>query len=494
MKLFLPFSFDSGYFLFLLVLLSWSTCCLSEIIVLNCVVNDPEGNSNFYIDNTTLYKRGDCDLETSFKLDHGTFGVTKVDSEAFKNMMSLTSLEISRNELLSLEFLNFNHSMHLPSLKTLKLQHNSLTGFPALFSFAWLPYESDIDLSYNSITELPSRLFGANFLNRVDFNYNKIDHIASDIFSQPIQVLSQGFQLQGNNITEIQPGTFFNFQSGIINLAGNRLTSLHQNTFYNNDTYFRYLDNEMASTVIRIDLQNNYNLSCCSLDGLKNDFHPDATVVFTGGSPSGFSCFDEVKNEQNEIAAVSQLEVTCISDRPPNVDDFLITLGKEALACFYLTGNETEPWNCTLNRRHDLDYCSTFTSFNYGLTHENITSIYNISHVNPTAFENMSKLREIILSDTYISNLQFLTRNTTNGTQLLDLPALTHLQLSRNSLTDFPFPNFTFNGFSALQIINLEGNSMRKLPNNIFFGMQQLKGLFFVFVFNPHKLSFSPRP
>ncbi|KAI4500047.1 hypothetical protein M0802_004917 [Mischocyttarus mexicanus] len=191
--------------------------------------------------------------------------ITKIDNCAFKNIVNLTELDLSHNQLttenlkpqifegkfspeayepIPLKYLNLAsnsiHALdqdffeHLESLKVLILAYNPLTMLAGHTTLAInsLPYLEELDLSYCSLTELPEHIFyKPRYLKKLQLNGNEFTEIPKalgmakaletlSLDETPIKTLNQNnaFPLMHNlkelnmccmpNLFEIGSGSF----------------------------------------------------------------------------------------------------------------------------------------------------------------------------------------------------------------------------------------------------------------------------------------------
>ncbi|XP_043502287.1 leucine-rich repeats and immunoglobulin-like domains protein 3 [Polistes fuscatus] len=193
--------------------------------------------------------------------------ITKIDNSAFKNIINLTELDLSHNQLtteiliphvfegkfspeayepLNLRYLNLANNLlhalnqdifeHLGSLKVLILANNPLKVLiePTSLAINNLPYLEELDLSYCDLEELPEYIFyKPRYLKKLQLNGNRFVEIPKalsmataletlDLDETPIQTLNEqnAFPIMKNlkelnmcclpNLIEIGNGSFGN--------------------------------------------------------------------------------------------------------------------------------------------------------------------------------------------------------------------------------------------------------------------------------------------
>lgn len=145
-------------------------------------------------------------------------------SKLLRNMTSLFYADLSNNEIQDLSTVSFSK---LPNLKVLHLSHNKIKTFnnPEINTLKIL---TDLTLSSNQITTINLSYFRDLVL--VDLSNNSLSYINITFFENLDNL--QALDLSNNDITDIAPGTFQNVRIlKLLNLSNNKLSKIRYGTF-----------------------------------------------------------------------------------------------------------------------------------------------------------------------------------------------------------------------------------------------------------------------
>lgn len=387
---------------------------------------------------------------------------------------TLVTLDLSRN-LLSM----FPTTMleHLHDLRILSLKDNLLTKLNEITFQAFKTHLEKIDLSQNSIDELPQCLFNRTTrIKAINFDKNFITHVPSDAFSGMSIV---HLVLSYNHIRNISNDAFTSLENSLeyLDLERNFLTTIPSAIYNLNKLRYLYFTSNAISSV---------------------DVLPATLKVLSLSS-----------NNFTRIPVEVLINCTELS---------YLNMGYNKLT--HIDANTFEGWGSevqTLLLRNNKISDLAYGAFNGLDSIKEISLSFNdIHNVHPMVFENVSKSLKIlelsfsIYSEdypqeaiSYLNELMWLGLDNNNlklipGNSLSNLFELTYINLSFNRLTLIPKRLFmadvhrnlleidlsynaiekvtsqTFSGLELVQLINLSSNKIKCLEKTSFYNLPYL--------------------
>ncbi|KAH8348149.1 hypothetical protein KR084_004834 [Drosophila pseudotakahashii] len=154
--------------------------------------------------------------------------ITSISSEALAALPLLRTLDLSRNQLHTIEVNSFPKPN---SLVHLILSFNEITTVNE-HSFAALNNLTDLELNNNRLSTLPIRVFkNLNRLKKLALNFNQLE-INWSTFSGLVSM--KNLQLKSNKIRALQDGVFYVMHNiETIDLAMNQISSLSRQGLFN---------------------------------------------------------------------------------------------------------------------------------------------------------------------------------------------------------------------------------------------------------------------
>ncbi|XP_015794717.1 chaoptin-like [Tetranychus urticae] len=249
-------------------------------------------------------------------LDLSFNGLTYIGPNSFSNSTLLYTLDLSGNAIASLDRATFkgltrlrldlsdNRLNYLPSemfsrsylsrLETINLSHNNFTIFPLeSLSHQYLNLQS-IDLSYNSLTTLPSNVNLMVNIKSLDVSNNPLTPEAvTSLLSEPKSIRNLNVAFTGlNSLPSIMETPFL--QS--LNISGNNITHLKSSTL------------QKTTLLETFDLSRNELTSLGNLiNGLKTSTS-DLRALYLNGNPLSSIRKDDFKEFKSlEILDISNL-------------------------------------------------------------------------------------------------------------------------------------------------------------------------------------------
>ena len=200
-------------------------------------------NKNF-LNNKELSKVFE-NLKTLNILEMSSNNLTFIDDETFKGLTSLTHMDLTNNNLKNITINSFSHSSRLRSLflennfiaeinpeffkKNLFLSFLSFKNNSIRYirngDFLYLSSLSSLDLSNNNISDIQDGSLKLLFLTDLDLSYNKLTNISNLLFDGVASLRS--LYINDNEITRISPNAFDNLQSlGLLEIQNNQIQSI----------------------------------------------------------------------------------------------------------------------------------------------------------------------------------------------------------------------------------------------------------------------------
>uniref|UniRef100_A0A3Q4HVF9 Leucine-rich repeats and immunoglobulin-like domains 3 n=1 Tax=Neolamprologus brichardi TaxID=32507 RepID=A0A3Q4HVF9_NEOBR len=212
--------------------------------------------------------------------------------------------ELSRNRVRRVDGLTFQH---LPSLRSLKMQRNSLNRL--MDGCFWGLSNMEVQLDYNNLTEVSKGwLYGLLSLQQLHLSHNTISKIKSDAW-EPCPKLSEN--LSSNHLSRLDESGFANL--GVLD----RLDVGNNRVSFIADGAFRGLSN------LQMDLQNNeiswtiedMNGPFSALDKLKKFLQRNQIRSVTKKSFSGLDALDLSNNAIMSIQANAFSQMKNLQER-----------------------------------------------------------------------------------------------------------------------------------------------------------------------------------
>ncbi len=204
--------------------------------------------------------------------------LTDLHQDLFEGLENLKTLHLNSNSLTDLHQDLFEG---LISLETLILQHNSLTD-PHEDLFDGLENLKTLHLNSNALTDLHEDLFEElTSLISISFQNNELTGLHEDLFEGLTSLISISFQ--NNDLTDLHLDLFEGLTNlETLDLAGNTLTSLHPDLFDGLTSLSRLNLHDNALTSLHPDLfdevgenltvrVNNNPLTCISAEILNRE-------------------------------------------------------------------------------------------------------------------------------------------------------------------------------------------------------------------------------
>jgi Leucine-rich repeat (LRR) protein len=387
---------------------------------------------------------------------------------------TLLTLDISKNLFTVFPTVVLDH---LKDLRILSMRDNLLTKLNDITFQSFKTHLEKIDLSQNSIDELPQHLFNhTTRIKAINFDKNFITFIPSFAFSN-LSIVH--LVLSYNQITDVDSRAFHTLENTLeyLDLERNSLTTFPSAIFNLNKLHFLYLTSNAISTVDMLPA----SLKVLSLSS--NNFSSIPTEVLS--NCTGLSYLNMGYNRILNIESNS----------------------------FVGWGTELQTLLLRNNKISDLVY----GAFNGLDSIKEISLSFNdIHNIHSMVFENVSKSLKIlelsfsIYSEDYpqeaislLTELMWLGLDNNNlkiipDDSLSNLSELTYINLSFNRLTLIPLGLFksdihrnlleidmsynaiekltsnTFNDLEMLQIINLSSNKIKSISKSTFYNLPHI--------------------
>ena len=366
------------------------------------------------------------------------------DEDLFENLTNLTSLNISTNDITTLDVDIFDG---LTNLETLYIRENAITALPDGV-FDGLSSLKTLYLNNNALTTLPADIFDdLTALEKLYLNNNSLSSLPSDVFDGLTSSLTILY-VHRNNITSLHVDVFDGL-TGLSQLAlsYNKLTTVPDGLFDETTALqYLYLNNNMISSVP----ENTFDgltsllllyLSNNSLSSLNVNLFDETTALQQLYlHRNTLSSLDETVFDS--LTALQQLYLDHNSLSSLAADTFD---GLTALNTLYLNDNS-------------LDTLAADIFDGLG----NLRTLYlndnGLTALPATLFEDLdNSLQQLVLTDNSISTLPAMVFGGLTGLKGLDLSCngLTALDLSR-------FDPFA----SSLTYLDITGNSFTTAPTD----------------------------
>lgn len=396
--------------------------------------------------------------------------IRNLQSESFSYLSKLSHLIISDNLLSHISFRSF---ANLPYLTKVELQNNLLNQFSFVyFENVSTPLHLNLsynqisvcdagniilnlevlDLSYNSLSNVPKCLENTALLRKLYLHYNMISELEQNSFMH-LTSLEQ-ITLQQNNILYVHRRAFFGLQNlQILDLSKNLISHFHMGQFSNmlklrildlSNNNIKYLPKDIFSNTLleKLDLSNN-------------DFSvvPSISLSETGFSLRHFSiAYNNIEHIDSttfpDIPFLQFLDLSYnrLTILPDNVFTSLSLLQKLDLSFNPIRANFKELFHYAQNLKK-LNLANTGVSTVPHLPLPNLVHL-NLSH----------------------NNIQSINKNS-----LQDLQRLKYLDLSHNHLAHVP--QHIWSSLPLLKRLILSFNPIKEIVSNSFFGLQNLQHL-----------------
>ncbi|XP_070841887.1 toll-like receptor 13 isoform X2 [Chaetodon trifascialis] len=364
--------------------------------------------------------------------------LVQLGDDLFDGLRNLTELRIKGNHITVVapdSFKSLTSLKHLPNLKTLSIQNNSLTSFQS-----WEMTNSSLALTSLDVSQNPLAVFG----------------ITADVFPH-LTSLTVGDSREQLMKWDVQNKTFLHRVSAL-DISGLRMV------FCDIQTLLQTVNSSLTSLKMNamiLDLEALINISCTIPKMSKLQLrHNNLSFV---SSDLFWLCVNvaELDLTSNQIQDIQQeafsslraLRILSLSrNRLPCVPAAIRNL--PALAKLDLSTNMINTLGCN-------DFAN--------MTRLRELSLYlnSISSLEECLFKDLIQLQVLKLQNNHISTL--------NGAFKKYLPNLRQLHLNENYLTALTLGEFK--GLQSLQNLSLHENEIQEIENGSFIGLTKLTSL-----------------
>ncbi|XP_047525405.1 protein artichoke-like [Pieris napi] len=350
--------------------------------------------------------------------------ISNITTNAFKYLSNLMELYLNYNNIIYIEDNEFGS---LNSLVSLNLKNNKLVSIN--MTLVNLKLLQDLDLSFNYIKSISDyELNRLTALERLNMSNNLIETLESNCFNQAFNLLSVDFQ---NNIinSELEIVMFINNHNlSYVNFENNNITKIQ-------DGIFKH------SSIAFINLQNNNitaKITENTLKGLEN-------ITFLDLSGQRF-------NDLTENAFS----------------------GMKNLLYLNLSSN-------LINSVHNTTFSSSNIIYNLDLSHNNISDISFLRNSLPNVtilflnYNNLTKVEQGLFSNhMYLKTLDLSMNNIVSIEPFsLPLKSLQYLYLAGNKLNG-PIKKDVFSPAKLLRFLDLNNFNITKIEKQAFINLPVL--------------------
>ena len=366
------------------------------------------------------------------------------DEDLFENLTNLTSLNISTNDITTLDVDIFDG---LTNLETLYIRENAITALPDGV-FDGLSSLKTLYLNHNALTTLPADIFDdLTALEKLYLDNNSLSSLPTDVFDGLTSSLTILY-VHRNNITSLHVDVFDGL-TGLSQLAlsYNKLTTVPDGLFDETTALqYLYLNNNMISSVPENTFDGLSNLlwlylSTNSLSSLSVNLFDETTALQRLYLHNNtLSSLDETIFDSVTALQLLNLDDNGLSSLVAGTFD-----GLTALNTLYLNDNSLTTLDADLF--DSLGNLKTLYLNDNGLT-----------ALPATLFEDLgNSLQQLVLTDNSISTLPAMVFGGLTGLKGLDLSCngLTALNLGR-------FDPFA----SSLTYLDITGNRFTTAPTD----------------------------
>ncbi|CAH1789325.1 unnamed protein product [Owenia fusiformis] len=426
---------------------------------------------------------------------------------------------------------NYSYGL-LPRLWKLEISYSNVS-LVAPDAFSMMPNLTDINLSNNTLKEIPANIFWLNRITNVDLSGNQIRNITFPSNISAREDIDISIRLSYNMIgkTTIQNGTFnalANFTSVSLFLDGNDISTLHPSTFLGINR-FNILDlsnNNFGKKISLMDIglcirdkptkvlkmtncklnrtltekmfktMSNSSIESLDLSGNSWTIWPKNTLKhlknlrnLTVNNCRYFAFFEAAKELEEvlnvslssngllkthiiSIIIASSKKIQYLNISSNHFQDHfkdIKRLNSTSLKTFDMSNN-----NQIVTETSQLDYYKAMRNLSIlRLSNTNSDLIHNMD-IGTLRLTNMSKLEFLDLS----LNKIYINRTTLNAS-FMGLTSLKTIVLSYNNLANTPFDALEafFHQLPTLKSIDLSFNNIQHLPYDVFSGMPNLTEL-----------------
>ncbi|KAH9645155.1 hypothetical protein HF086_005700 [Spodoptera exigua] len=385
-------------------------------------------------------------MHSLMHLNLSSNNIKEIENSSFYNS-SITTLDLSRNKVYQLNFLQNN----LLNLTELYLNDNNIT-IVEKNTFVNQTQLIKLDLSMNRIKSIEPNSLPLNSLQYFNIEGNNLNGvIKKDTFS-PAKYL-KFLDLSNFNITKVEDSAFINLNVlARLNLSNNQIESIAANNFegvnnmfsldvsHNNLKYFSFNNSESTNNLTALYLNNN------QLSNISNLFLNTSKIIYL-----------ELSNNNIDDATSIGSHVF------PNLK--VLHLGNNKIKVF------NNPETDSLSTLIDLDVSSNQISdinLSYFKELMSVNLENNLfTHINVTTFKHNAYLQSLDMSRNNITDLP-------PGTFLF-MKNLKLLNMSSNYLTKLRFGSLK--GLHKTEVLDLSKNYINSLDVDVFHECDDLKTL-----------------
>ncbi|KAG8313701.1 hypothetical protein J6590_002172 [Homalodisca vitripennis] len=397
------------------------------------------------------------------RLTHINLAWNKISSiplEESAKLQPLTHLDLSSNLLESISKFTFRST---PSLISLSLNRNKIAEIER-GSFLNLKQLHTLNLRSNRLMEINSDIFQTNeYLSVVDLSYNHL-HSIQDLFIYNSRL--RELYLGGNNILEISADTFSNntFLS-VLDLQGNAIRNIHNNAF------------SMLKMLTHLCLSENFLTHISPLLLIKNtkllsvNLEGNLIQNIEAGTFFSLNRLKELNMQNNALVKIwrstlyplpNLLELNLANNLIDNINPgAFLSLGK--LESLDLQGNFMSSLEGLFLQSSDGDT---------GLNSSEISRVQclrlnnnRFNKLSSSLFGDMSLVRKVYLTNNSISNIEDYTFESFKAMMLLDL--------SFNQIRFITIK--TFSSLYNLEELYLSKNDIKHIEARAFTGLKRLR-------------------
>ncbi|XP_044730264.1 protein artichoke-like [Chrysoperla carnea] len=376
-------------------------------------------------------------------------GIQNIESEAFRNIPSLTYLDLSYNQLKSLPSKMFEGNVQL---RVLNISHNAITNI-LRETFARLPDLVQLNLGQNRLTIIKNIFTSLTQLKEINLSGNLIEDIESNTFLENVNL--KRVDLDGNPISQLKPDSFRSDLSGIATKSSLHSSSILELNFARCN--FKVLKNDFFLHLRRLKTLRIYANAI-------SDFESDDIFKDTVRLEHLNLSYNNIKSLPSGILRYLRnllflsLHQNQITDLPENLFE-----RNAKLKDLFLSYNQISKLNANVFRY--LKKLNFLTLEGNALTSvpkdvfvhlTNLKELFltrnQITYIEPGSFDNLIHLKTLML---YQNQLKQLEPNIFSK-----LVELNKLSLSSNGVTDIQ--EGAFNGFhegytdESSRILNLD--------------------------------------
>ncbi|XP_066905092.1 chaoptin [Halyomorpha halys] len=418
----------------------------------------------------TVYTRSFANLRHKVSIYLGENRIWRIEAGAFDGIKNFLKLDLQSNDLHELSLDIFSNSTCEEFPLNLNLSRNFLSSIETGEQSNSL-YIKGVDLSYNSLNEIPSDFFGLikTSIRRIDLSYNQINKLGEEAFGPLFQL--ESLALEHNEIVKIRKRAFAGLENlQVLDLSHNHLEQLHMEQFKHLvslrilDLSFNHLrsiprDAFINTKLERIDLSNNEFLVMPSASLGEIGF----TLRVLDASHNQIEHLDSTMFPETPLLTSLSLANNKITLVPDNVFTSLANLLRLDLSGNKIRANLKELFHY-LQALRELNLAATGTSQLPVLPLPNL-AVLNVSHNPISDFP--------IDTATALPRLRTLTMSNCNFLKLPSdswpkLTLLKHLDVSYNPIKELVTESFSgLRRLDHLEMVGLERLERLEQPRGL---------------------------